>query len=100
MPCVTGQGSLVGFLLVAFGIREWPPKETAPARGQAEAEVEAGVPHIGTIAMWVSYPPIPLNSFSEIREWPKILAWRQLEPSARYDAGMNAEGLFQVEPVK
>jgi hypothetical protein len=76
------------------------PKETAPARGQAEAEVEAGVPHIGTIAMWGSYPPIPLNSFSEIREWPKILAWRQLEPSARYDAGMNAEGLFQVEPVK
>jgi hypothetical protein len=76
-----------------------PPKETAPARGQAEAEVEAGVPHIGTIAMWVSYPPIPLNSFSEIREWPKILAWRQLEPSARYDAAMNAEGLFQVEPV-
>jgi hypothetical protein len=58
------------------------------------------VPHIGTIAMWVSYPPIPLNSFSEIREWPTILAWRQLEPSVCYDAGMNAEGLFQVEPVK
>jgi hypothetical protein len=63
MPCVTGQGSLVGFLLVAFCICEWPPKETAPARGQAGAEVEAGMPHIGTIAMWVSYPADPIKFF-------------------------------------
>jgi hypothetical protein len=35
------------------------------------------------------------------KEWhPKILAWRQLEPPARYDAAMSAEGLFQVETVK
>jgi hypothetical protein len=91
---------LVGFFIDGLFGSERTPKETAPAREQAEAEVEAGVPHIGTIAMWVSYPPIPLNSFSEIRERPTILAWRQLEPSARHDAGMNAEGLFQVEPVK
>jgi formylmethanofuran dehydrogenase subunit E len=34
-------------------------------------------------------------------EWlPKILAWLKIDPSARYDAVMSAEGLFQVEPVK
>jgi formylmethanofuran dehydrogenase subunit E len=35
------------------------------------------------------------------KEWhPKILAWRELPPPARYDAGMNAEGLFAVEPAQ
>jgi formylmethanofuran dehydrogenase subunit E len=35
------------------------------------------------------------------KEWhPKILAWRELQPPARYDAGMNAEGLFSVEPTQ
>jgi formylmethanofuran dehydrogenase subunit E len=35
------------------------------------------------------------------REWhPTILAWRDLDPSGRYDAGMNAEGLFAVEPAQ
>jgi formylmethanofuran dehydrogenase subunit E len=36
------------------------------------------------------------------KEWhPKILAWRtDLDPSGRYDAGMNAEGLFTVEPAQ
>jgi formylmethanofuran dehydrogenase subunit E len=39
--------------------------------------------------------------YSIAKEWhPKILAWRQLDPSGRYDAAMGAEGLFQVEPVK
>jgi formylmethanofuran dehydrogenase subunit E len=34
-------------------------------------------------------------------EWlPKILAWLKADPSERYDAMMNAEGLFQVEQVK
>ncbi len=34
-------------------------------------------------------------------EWlPKILGWIKVDPSARYDAAMAAEGLFQVEPVK
>jgi formylmethanofuran dehydrogenase subunit E len=34
-------------------------------------------------------------------EWlPKILAWLKLDPPARYDAAMSAEGMFQVEPVK
>ncbi len=34
-------------------------------------------------------------------EWlPKILAWIKTDPSARYDAAMSAEGLFQVEQVK
>lgn len=35
------------------------------------------------------------------REWSaKILAWRALDPSGRYDAAMGAEGLFQAEPIK
>jgi hypothetical protein len=36
------------------------------------------------------------------KEWhPKILAWRnEFDPSGRYDAGMAAEALFQVEPVQ
>ncbi len=34
-------------------------------------------------------------------EWlQKILGWIKLDPSARYDSAMSAEGLFQVEPVK
>jgi len=34
-------------------------------------------------------------------EWlPKMLGWLKLDPPARYDAAMNAEGLYQVEPVK
>ena len=34
-------------------------------------------------------------------EWlPKILGWIKSDPSARYDAAMAAEGLYQVEPVK
>ena len=34
-------------------------------------------------------------------EWlPKILAWIKSDLSARYDAAMNAEGLFQVEEIK
>jgi formylmethanofuran dehydrogenase subunit E len=34
-------------------------------------------------------------------EWlPKILSWIKSDPSARYDAAMSAEGLFQVETVK
>jgi formylmethanofuran dehydrogenase subunit E len=34
-------------------------------------------------------------------EWlPKILGWIESDSSARYDSAMNAEGLFQVEPVK
>jgi formylmethanofuran dehydrogenase subunit E len=34
-------------------------------------------------------------------EWlSKILGWIKSDPSARYDSAMNAEGLFQVEPVK
>jgi formylmethanofuran dehydrogenase subunit E len=34
-------------------------------------------------------------------EWlPRILAWMKTDPSARYDAAMSAEGLFQVEQVK
>jgi formylmethanofuran dehydrogenase subunit E len=34
-------------------------------------------------------------------EWlPKILAWIKSDPSARYDAAMGAEGLFQVEEIK
>jgi hypothetical protein len=34
-------------------------------------------------------------------EWlPRILAWLKVDPSERYDAVMNAEGLFQVEQVK
>ena len=34
-------------------------------------------------------------------EWlPKILAWIKSDPSARYDAAMSADGLFQVESVK
>lgn len=39
--------------------------------------------------------------YSIAKEWhAKILSWRALDPSGRYDAGMSAEGLFQVEPVK
>lgn len=35
------------------------------------------------------------------KDWhSKILAWRALDPSSRYDAGMSAEGLFEVEPAK
>ena len=36
------------------------------------------------------------------KEWhPKILAWRtDLDPMGRYNAGMTAEGLFQVEPTQ
>ncbi len=34
-------------------------------------------------------------------EWlPKILGWIKSDPAARYDSAMNAEGLYQVEPVK
>jgi hypothetical protein len=34
-------------------------------------------------------------------EWlPKILGWFRSDYSARYDAAMSAEGLFEVEPVK
>jgi len=34
-------------------------------------------------------------------EWlPKILAWIKTDPSARYDAAMSAEGLFQVEDIR
>jgi formylmethanofuran dehydrogenase subunit E len=34
-------------------------------------------------------------------EWlPKILGWIKSAPSARYDAAMSAEGLYQVEPVR
>jgi formylmethanofuran dehydrogenase subunit E len=34
-------------------------------------------------------------------EWlPRILGWIKSDSSARYDSAMNAEGLFQVEPVK
>ncbi len=34
-------------------------------------------------------------------DWlPKILGWIKFDSSARYDAAMSAEGLYQVEPVK
>ena len=34
-------------------------------------------------------------------EWlPKILAWIKTDPSARYDAAMSAEGLFEVVSIK
>ena len=34
-------------------------------------------------------------------EWlPKILAWIKTDPSARYDAAMSAERLFEVESIK
>jgi formylmethanofuran dehydrogenase subunit E len=34
-------------------------------------------------------------------EWlPKILGWIKSDPSARYDAAMSAEGLFQVNNIK
>jgi formylmethanofuran dehydrogenase subunit E len=34
-------------------------------------------------------------------EWlPKILGWIKSDPSARYDAAMAADGLYQVEPAK
>ena len=34
-------------------------------------------------------------------EWlPKILSWIKSDPSARYDAAMSAEGLFEVESIK
>jgi hypothetical protein len=39
--------------------------------------------------------------YSITDEWlPKILSWIKSESSARYDAAMSAEGLFQVEPAK
>jgi hypothetical protein len=42
-----------------------------------------------------------LLRYSVTDDWlPKILAWIKSEPSARYDAAMSAEGLFQVEPAK
>ena len=31
---------------------------------------------------------------------PKILGWIKSDPSARYDAAMNPDGLFQDEPIK
>lgn len=36
------------------------------------------------------------------KEWhPKILSWRtDFDPSGRFDAGMNADGLFAVEPTR
>lgn len=34
-------------------------------------------------------------------DWlPRILSWIKSDPSARYDAAMSADGLFQVEPLK
>jgi formylmethanofuran dehydrogenase subunit E len=34
-------------------------------------------------------------------EWlPRILAWLKDDPSARYDAAMAADGLYQVEAIK
>jgi formylmethanofuran dehydrogenase subunit E len=34
-------------------------------------------------------------------EWlPKILGWIKSDSSARYDAAMGADGLFQVEPLR
>jgi formylmethanofuran dehydrogenase subunit E len=39
--------------------------------------------------------------YSVADDWlPKILAWLKTDPSSRYDAAMNAEGLFRGEPVK
>jgi formylmethanofuran dehydrogenase subunit E len=39
--------------------------------------------------------------YSIADEWlPKIMGWIKSDPSARYDAAMSAEGLFQVETVK
>jgi formylmethanofuran dehydrogenase subunit E len=39
--------------------------------------------------------------YSIADEWlPKILGWIKSDPSARYDAAMSAERLFQVEPLK
>ena len=39
--------------------------------------------------------------YSVTDEWlPKILAWLNSDPPARYDAAMSAEGLFQVESAK
>jgi formylmethanofuran dehydrogenase subunit E len=39
--------------------------------------------------------------YSVSDEWlPKILGWIKSDPSARYDAAMNAEGLFQVDNIK
>jgi formylmethanofuran dehydrogenase subunit E len=39
--------------------------------------------------------------YSVSDEWlPKILGWIKSDPSARYDAAMNAEGLFQVDTIK
>jgi formylmethanofuran dehydrogenase subunit E len=34
-------------------------------------------------------------------EWlPRILAWIKDDPSARYDAAMSADGLYQVEEIR
>jgi formylmethanofuran dehydrogenase subunit E len=39
--------------------------------------------------------------YSITDEWlPKILGWIKSDPSARYDAAMSADGLFQVEAIK
>jgi formylmethanofuran dehydrogenase subunit E len=39
--------------------------------------------------------------YSVSDEWlPKILDWIKSDPSARYDAAMKAEGLFQVDQMK
>jgi hypothetical protein len=47
-------------------------------------------------------PPRPAKRFvTPSEDWhPKILSWRELQPPARYDAGMNAEGIFSVEPTQ
>jgi formylmethanofuran dehydrogenase subunit E len=34
-------------------------------------------------------------------DWlPKILGWLKVDPPARYDAAMSADGMLQVEPLK
>jgi formylmethanofuran dehydrogenase subunit E len=40
-------------------------------------------------------------SYSIADDWlPKILGWLKIDPSSRYDAAMNADGLFGVELLK
>jgi hypothetical protein len=58
------------FLLMAFLDPSGRQKKRPQLGGKLRPKLRQGVPHIGTIVMWVSYPPIPLNSFSEIRESP------------------------------
>jgi formylmethanofuran dehydrogenase subunit E len=74
---------------------------TSPGQGSLQISPEKAPDGLMAVVVVTNKKTGEALRYSITDEWlPKILAWLKSDPQARYNAAMNAEGLFQVEPTK